>query len=404
MIQKMSGRRLLAVSLLLLVSAVSCVAPRGVDRIAAPYSEDTLRYHLETLAKRVTSKLQSTPEAPRSVKEELELVEEYFILNGQIKRLDKELSLGAQTDTTLTYLSDQVAWARQRRDSIRDQVEGIITRQVGEALQEAGLGPADGSGGAGGIFPPSAFFLLKPPFVLVTSPRERIEISASYLLASELSPATIEDIERQVESEGQSALVEVTGGFSLYPAWVAEDDSLRHTLEVVAHEWTHAYLFIYFPLGRAYFEDHQMRTINETVADIVGREAGEAVYRRYYAARETPQPQLMLVAARERQFDYAQRMRGIRATVEGMLADGRVQEAESYMEAERGRLAARGYYLRRLNQAYLALHGTYADNPAFENPIGTILKDIRSKSRSLGDFIRKVGPVSSYADFHELTE
>ncbi len=404
MIQKMGGRRLLAMSLVLLMSVVSCLPPKGVDRVAAPYSEDTLRYHLEALAQRVVSKLQSRPGEAFSLDQEVGLVEEYFVLNGQIKRLDKEVSLRAQSDGVIAALSDQLGWARHRRDSIKGQVEDIVTRQVGESLQEAGLSPPDGSRGVSGLFPPSAFFLLKPPYVLVSSPRESIEISSSYLLASQLSMSNIEDLEKQVEAQGLSALVEVTGGFSLYPAWVAEDDDLRRTLQTVAHEWTHAYLFLFFPLGRAYFQGQQMRTINETVAGTVGHEVGEAVYRRYYAALEAPAPQAAVAAAREREFDFAKRMGALRAAVEGMLADGRVEQAEAYMEAERLRLVARGFYLRRLNQAYLALHGTYADNPGFESPIGTVLKDIRSKSRSLGDFIRKVGAVSSYADFHELTE
>lgn len=401
MVQKRGGR-LLAISLLLLVSVVSCLPPRGVDRVAAPYAQDTIRYHLTTLAQRVRLGLRSGP-ARLPVEQEVGLVEEYFTLTGQIRRLGREVrDVQAYNSQTIMALSEQLDWARQRRDLLKEQVEAIIARQVGEALSQAGLVVVLGPQGLNWFFPPSQFFLLKPPLILVTSPRTRIELAGSYLLGSELPQVTIEDIERQAEAEGVSALVERTGGFSLYPAWVSEDDSLRHTLDTVAHEWVHAYLFLFFPLGRSYLRDYQMRTINETVADIIGHEIGEEVYRRCYARLEPPTSSAALKAMSEREAEFARQMRRIRAAVDNMLGQGRVEEAEAYMEVERGKLEARGYYLRRLNHAYLALHGTYADKSAFEAPIGTALKNLRAKSSSLGEFVRRVGSISSYSDLQNL--
>ena len=402
---KTFGRRLFAAPLLLLMLLASCLPSQGVDRMAAPYGEDTLGQHVETLVQRIGQRLQSPPGGDLSTEQEVGLVDEYFSLTAQISRLSRELMAGRRLeDWTTRALSEQLDWARQRRESLKTGVEAIIGRQVGEALRQAGLGASLGPQESGWFFPPSEFFLLKPPFVLVTSPKERIEISSSYVLSPQLSKDTIEAIEKSVEAEGVSALVEVTGGFSLYPAWVSEDDSLRRTLQVAAHEWSHAYLFLFSALGRAYFQDHQMRTINETVADIIGREIGQQVYRRYYAPVEQPAALAAVTAMRERELDFGRLMRGIRGSVEEMLAQGRVVEAEAVMETERGRLSDRGFYVRRLNQAYLALHSSYADSPGFESPIGTALQELRARSPSLGDFVSRVGSVSTYADFERLVE
>lgn len=396
------------VCLLLFATSESCIPPEGVDRIAAPYTEDTIRYHLESMFSRAASNILSSTEPGLLVDQdlgEIGLVDEYFVLNGQVQRLSKELNAGRAYDAgTMKILSDQLDWARGRRQLLKGQVESIITKQVGEALLAEGLEPPNIPQGANWSFPPSTFFLLKSPFVLVVSPRDRIEITSSYLLASQLSLSTIEGIESQVEGEGVSALVEGTGGFSLYPAWVSEDETLRQTLEIVAHEWTHAYLFLFFPLGRAYFQDYQMRTVNETVADIVGREIGERVYRQYYAALEPPAPQATAAAVGERDSDFGRQLRSIRVAVETMLTESRVEEAEVYMEVERKRLVDKGYYLRRLNQAYFALHGTYATTPGFESAIGTELKAIRAKSTTLGEFVRLVGNVANPGDLPHLSD
>ena len=61
-------------------------------------------------------------------------------------------------------------------------------------------------------------------------------------------------------------------------------------------------------------------------------------------------------------------------------------------------LASKGYYIRKLNQAYFAFYGTYADSPAFLNPIGADLASLRSKSASLKDFLSTVDVMTSPQD------
>lgn len=407
MMWKKCGRCLLAVSLSLLTIATACAPPQGVDRIAIPYTQQTVEDHIGSILGKIRDGLQSSPQARPPANQEVGVVEEYFTLAAEVYRLSREVgNVRTQSAHTLEALTSQLDWAQQRHDELKGQVEGIISRQVGEALSEAGLQVALGPTGPDLFFPPSEFFLLQPPFVLVTSPRDRIEISGSYLLSPDLNTADMDKVERQAESGGNvSALVERTGGFSLYPAWVSDSDTLRDTLDIVAHEWTHAYLFMFYPLGRSYFKDYDMRTINETVADMVGHEVGRTVYNRYYSAADQPASAASANAIKAREADFTTQIRRISSAVQGMLAQGQIDQAEAYMEAQRQDLVSRGYAIRRLNQAYLALHGSYADTTGIEAPvapIGKMLKDLRARSSSLGDFVRTVGNVSSYGDLEKL--
>ncbi len=389
--------------LLLFLLLTACVTPRGIDKVVEPYARDTIRSHLAATASRIGQGFVSGPAPMLPVEQEISLTEEYFTLAGQARRLRKESrDTMSHNARTIEILQEQLEWAQQRSDLLRGQVEKIISRQTGEGLSAAGLVVPSGAQGADWVFPPAQFFLLPAPFVLVTSPRDHIEITSSYLLSPQLSPAEMGEIEAEAEGGQLSALVERTGGFSLYPAWVSDDDTLRRTLETVAHEWTHAYLLLFYPLGRGYFNDYQMRTLNETVADMIGREVGNSVYRRYYASFKGP-PAAQEDADRAREADIAGQMRVIRATVDQMLSQGKLDEAEAYMDVQRQQLNSKGYPLRRLNQAYLALHGTYADEIAFEAPVGNALSDLRARSSNLGDFVRKVGAASSYADFERIS-
>ena len=82
--------------------------------------------------------------------------------------------------------------------------------------------------------------------------------------------------------------MEGTGGFSSYPTMVVEYPALEWVLDTVAHEWTHTYL-CFRPLGWHYDDSGGMRTINETVASIVGDEISRRVVERFYPEQVPPQ-------------------------------------------------------------------------------------------------------------------
>ena len=92
-------------------------------------------------------------------------------------------------------------------------------------------------------------------------------------------------------------------------------------------------------------------------------------------------------------------MRTTRLRVDELLAAGKVEEAEAYMEERRREFVANGYRLRRLNQAYFAFHGTYATSGAAGvSVIGQQTEELRRRSASLGDFLRTAAEFTSVAD------
>src|SRR5690606_10821823 len=89
------------------------------------------------------------------------------------------------------------------------------------------------------------------------------------------------------EQPDQAALVVPLGGFAAsYPAPIVPQAHLRDTLDLSAHEWLHQHLFLTSELGRAYFRDAFMQQLNETTANLAGRELGLAMYVRFYVADE----------------------------------------------------------------------------------------------------------------------
>jgi hypothetical protein len=86
-------------------------------------------------------------------------------------------------------------------------------------------------------------------------------------------------------------------------------------------------------------------------------------------------------------------MHQTRVTADRLLAEGKIDEAESYMELRRRYLWDNGYHIRKLNQAYFAFYGAYADQPggaAGEDPVGTAVRLLREKSTTLADFINRM--------------
>jgi hypothetical protein len=135
------------------------------------------------------------------------------------------------------------------------------------------------------VFPPVDFELDAPPRVLAVSPRDRIELEHSYLLEPGLGREDFEAVEREAESEngaatGISAVVVGTGGVATYPAVVSSSAAYEHMVDTAFHEWTHQYLAFY-PLGRSYFEGSDLRTLNETVANLAGTSLAGEYFKRY---------------------------------------------------------------------------------------------------------------------------
>ena len=99
------------------------------------------------------------------------------------------------------------------------------------------------------------------------------------------------------------------------------------------------------------------------------------------------------------EFSFAAEMRETRLHTDALLAEGKVEEAEAYMEERRLLMVEHGYAIRVLNQAYFAFHGAYAESPASSSPIGAQVRRFREHSDSVGDFILRIREISTYQQF-----
>jgi len=90
-----------------------------------------------------------------------------------------------------------------------------------------------------------------------------------------------------------------------------------------------------------------------------------------------------------------------------LLADGKIEEAELYMEKRRQLFWDNGYLIRKLNQAYFAFHGAYADVPggaAGEDPVGPAVRALRTQSTSLADFIDTIAWMTSFQQLQQAIQ
>jgi hypothetical protein len=87
-----------------------------------------------------------------------------------------------------------------------------------------------------------------------------------------------------------------------------------------------------------------------------------------------------------------------------LLAAGKINDAEAYMEARRQFFWQNGYQIRKLNQAYFAFHGAYADTPggaAGEDPVGPAVRALREQSKSLADFLDTISWMTSFEQLQQ---
>ncbi len=287
--------------------------------------------------------------------------------------------------------------------------EGILESQVSQILSEGHVGVL------ASILPPVSGMFTPLPTILVVSPRDTIESVSQRQLVAGLTAAEQNTMEERVMEAlpDVSAYVTEIGGLAAYPAMLLESGSIEWVTDVVAHEWTHHYLTFY-PLGWDYMVSSEARTINETTASLIGEWAGQQLMLRAYdplllQEKALPEP---LTAAEGSEsggtpvFDFNAEMHHTRVTVDALLAEGKVTEAEWYMEAQRRYFVANGYRIRRLNQAYFAFHGAYASSPgaAGSDPIGPLVRALWAISGTPSLFLEQIVPVTSLGALQAVVE
>ena len=74
------------------------------------------------------------------------------------------------------------------------------------------------------------------------------------------------------------------------------------------------------------------------------------------------------------------------------------------MEQRRQIFVKNGYLIRKLNQAYFAFNGAYADVPggaAGEDPVGPAVRALRAKSKTLADFVNSIAWMTSFQQLQQ---
>ena len=312
----------------------------------------------------------------------------FFELVEKIKQLEADPGyLNDDLPATLRDLESQ-------RDDVKPVAEEQLEKQISLVLAEEGF-----ESRLGLIWPPVDLALLDPPSVLITSPRHAIERQRDHILEPNLDVSIRQALEEKLLREQDlSALVVNIGGIATYPSMVVIDGGLRRAVDIATHEWLHHYWFFH-PLGQNYARDPDTTTLNESAANLAGHEIARRVLDVIAPQLPAPSDPRPATDDADPPFSFRETMRDTRLRVDELLAEGRVHEAEAYMESQRQLFLENGYYIRKLNQAYFAFHGTYADSPASVSPIYDELVQFRETLPTVGDFIREIARFSSYTQF-----
>ena len=326
----------------------------------------------------------------------------------QVRRLERQIDsiyTDPEIDDPVTAAEEfqkQVNILRADISTRQPIAESILEKQVSSILNEEEFDLA------GYTWPPVLMRMTPLPMVLIVSPREEIRQIYNIPLNHGLSTETRENIEDGIyESVDRSALVTPIGGLGFYPAMIVETSDINFLVGTIAHEWAHHWLSLQ-PVGLNVFANNEMLRINETVASIVGEEIGRQVIERYYPefapTEELAETLPDNISSDPPAFDFNAEMRLTRVNVDDLLANDQLDEAEAYMEERRQFFWDNGYRFRKLNQAFFAFRGSYADEPGEQgdDPIGPTLLAIRDNSPSLKAFLDDLSSVTSVSDLEEI--
>ena len=336
-----------------------------------------------------------------------------------VHELDDVESVIEQTYSDPKIIDPQIAAKplidhKVKLDALYDQqallVESILQNEISDVLNQLGISFQ------GVTFPPVLYRLTTLPDQLVVSPRNIIREDAGISLNPGLSAQQIRDLENIIETNLHvSALVVPLGGVGVYPTMVYRTSDLVSLLEVIAHEWTHNFLTLH-PLGINYDSTPQLRSMNETVAEISGKEISHMVLLKYFPeylpdqssqSDDIYQVMYTLSQQNDSNFDYQKEMHLTRVRVDELLAQGKINEAETYMEQRRIIFWQNGYQIRRINQAYFAFYGAYESNelgPAGSDPVGPAVRQLRAQSKDLKDFLNRIAGMSSFTDLQNAVK
>lgn len=371
---------------------------------------DYLQWEANALAVKVQQTLYSPhpfmDEAARTA-----YVRGYMARLAEVQRLESQIAAAYASSANADEVTTDARAQRNRmRTELRTEqplMESIIEGQVAAVLVSEGFGVL------GQLIPPIAAHFTEVPLLLIVSPRDQIRFDISINLTA-LTIEEQEALETQIDqAQDVSSLIVPLGGIALYPTMILETSSIPYAVEIIAHEWLHNYLYA-FPLGYTYDFAGESRIINETTASYFGRVLGRTVLKRYYPdlaellpPLARPQPYVPAEPGEIPVFDFGALMNETRVTVDNLLAQGKIEQAETYMETQRQVFVTNGYLIRKLNQAYFAFYGGYQSpggGAGGEDPIGSAVYDLYASSHSTLEWIRTMRDIITREGLLEIRD
>jgi len=370
---------------------------------------DYVSWIAEAAWKKVEAASVGLPDTMRAERQAAALAD---YLSTTQRRMELELSLEgilalpptAADEAAASRVRGELARVESRQKVLTPIAESVLQQQLTDVLADFDLTLF------GQPLPAVLYQTTRAPLALIVSPRHRIEQAANISLQADLTLDATARLERQVDQNlDVSSLVVPVGGVGVYPTMVIQSTDVRWLAETVAHEWTHNYLTLR-PLGALYDASSELRTMNETTAAIVGTEVAGLYMDRFHhepaGAAERAEATIQPARNPRRQvrlappsFDFRAEMHETRIHTDRLLAEGRIEVAEAYMEARRLFFVENGFPLRKLNQAYFAFYGAYGDIPggaAGEDPVGAAVRELRAMSDSLASFLNRMSWLTSF--------
>jgi len=378
---------------------------------AGAYEQDLVRWEITHFMDKWLVKVAAMVLPGGPTKEErLENVESFFAMGNDMHDAKAALAQivaaphAADSEPLAVPIQTTIEDLRQRRSKLQAEVEETLESAISSVLSDLGIidnfGPIR--------WPPVDFTFENHGLLLVRSPRDSIARLDDLLLDPNVPIADQMQLEADAEEIGTniSALVVRIGGVATYPAQISPERPLHGTLEIAAHEWLHHWL-IFRPLGQRWANGGELQSINETLANIFGQEVGdlslelltrEVVNRPPWTA---PAPQDWNKPSTGI-FDFRREMRASRTELERLLAESTPHAAETYLETRRLEFVANGYNIRRLNNAWFAFNGTYADSAASISPIEAQLRNLRAFSPSLAAYLDSIAVITKRGQLEAL--
>jgi hypothetical protein len=380
---------------------VSTIPSEAARRYTRSVEFDYVSWTLEAFAVKLDQAVLGTPYYFSSTARH-NVVVDYLHLMDDILSDENKINL-MFSDPTVTNpavaslpLQAQLYGLENQQRLLAPLAEAVLQDQISATLADLGLTTG------GQPVPPVLFHISPLPYDLIISPRSKIQQDAAISLLPDLSVDKQNNLENEVDSGlDVSSLVVPVGGIGSYPTMVMRTTALDWLSDTIAHEWTHNWLSLR-PLGLNYDSSPELRTMNETTASISGDEISILILKKYYpelAAEYNIKNVSLPINPPQADFNFNNEMHITRVHVDELLAAGKVTEAEAYMEQRRQFFWDNGYAIRKLNQAYFAFYGAYANVPggaAGEDPVGPAVRALRAQSASLTDFLNKISQMASF--------